>query len=217
MIAQEMKQRVEYHYIEAKEEYSLFTSAKRGQITGPQMQSYLNSVRYLISHTPIYLVLAEKVARDRGQIVVADFFANKLTEEEGHEEWAKEDLRRLEARENLLKPVRVVPAMRQLVAYLRQVIETDPKLYVAYIFLAEYFTVLIAPQWLRDLEDHCEIPTELMSVIGNHAELDKQHVETALKEIDALLFDVDTDAVKKVIDQSMVYYRAFTEEVVQDV
>ena len=68
-------------------------------------------------------------------------------------------------------------------------IDDDPALYLAYILFAEQLVVILGPEWLELLEARCGIPRSSMTVIGNHAELDKEHVESALEEIDDLVGD----------------------------
>lgn len=212
MVAESLRQLVEDIREQARETYPLFSEARHGRVGPNHINAYLTSIHYLIQHTPIHLEKAEAQARDRGLHELSEFFSAKKGEEVGHDRWAENDLNQLKTMHDI-SPVGVAPSMVRLVSYLNELIEADPSLYIAYSFLAEYFTVLMAPEWLNNLEQYCAIPSSVMSVIGNHAELDKDHVADALSQIDRLVDSSKLDPMRRAMLTAMDHYRNFTAEV----
>ncbi|MCX6128119.1 MAG: hypothetical protein NTX25_03530, partial [Proteobacteria bacterium] len=71
----------------------------------------------------------------------------------------------------------VTSEMQTFVKANQAMIEKDPFGYFIYVLYAEYFTVLAGPPCLAAIEKNCKIPMSLMSIIGKHAELDRDHVQ----------------------------------------
>ena len=106
------------------------------------------------------------------------------------------------------------PSTRALLAFLESTIDEDPALYLAYILFAEYLVVLLGPEWLTLLEERCGIPRSSMTVIGNHVELDKEHVEEALAHIDDLVSDPrKLSRMREVLLQTIEHFERFCDEV----
>ena len=108
----------------------------------------------------------------------------------------------------------VVPAIDELVTYLLDVIDARPVRYVAYILFVEYLTVLIGPEWINALADHCGIPRQAMSVISRHADLDKEHAAEGLHTLDALIGkQAGLHELRVTLSASMRYFSKFTQEI----
>jgi hypothetical protein len=208
------KVKVEDYYHHVKKTNPLFENTRKGKITEKEIGAYLVNILYLIRHTPIYLTYAKKKAEQRGEMEIAKFFQSKFGEESGHDKWAEKDLSQLKESFSHIPENNITPDMKELVDYLRDIIDRDPALYIAYIFLAEYFTVLLGPSWLNDLEEKCGIPRSMMSVIGNHVELDKGHVLEDIRQIDSLLGDVaDPQPFLDVLSKATLLHERFCAEV----
>lgn len=183
-----LKENIERYCHRARETNPLFVRARKGELSPQHIHTYLTNVLFLIRHTPPYLQLARQRSAQLGLKDLEAFYASKLGEEQGHDAWAESDISKLKQAFRLEQaPPGVSASMRELVLYLETVIERDPALYLPYILLAEYSTVLIGPSFLNDLREKCGIPPEMMSVIGNHAELDRNHVIDDLAAIGKLL------------------------------
>lgn len=191
MISQTVKQRTDEFWEHIRETNPMILRTRDGKLGAEHIQTYLASVRYLIEHTPIHLRTALNRAELTGRPKLAAYFRAKIQEEQGHDQWATDDLAKLRASHAPANTESVSPEIVKLVRQIERTIEHDPAHYVAYIFLAEYMTVISAPEWLRLLEERCSIPTSVMSVIANHAELDKGHVVDGMREMDELLADSD--------------------------
>ena len=170
----------------ARDERRLYRGAAEGALTRESLALYLSNVHALVRHTPLHLSRAHRRAKEAGRETLVAHFAQKLAEEQGHDAWAEADLASVAAagaRTDLL------PSMRDWLDGLVSIIDEDPDLYLAYILFAEYLTVLVGAEWLELLESRCGIPTSAMTVVANHVELDREHVDDALHCIDALVAD----------------------------
>jgi hypothetical protein len=104
--------------------------------------------------------------------------------------------------------------MRRLVDYLTQTIASDPSLFLAYIAFAEYFVVILGPEWLTLLEKNCGIPKSSMTVIGKHIELDEEHAEEAFGLIDDLVPDPrKLQPMRRVLLESVALFDGFSAEI----
>ena len=81
--------------------------------------------------------------------------------------------------------------MVRFVKHIESLIDKDPYLYLAYIFHAEYFCVLCGPDMIQSLEEKCGYPENSMTIVGNHSELDKEHI-VEWEEIIETLVDAKT-------------------------
>jgi hypothetical protein len=187
-------------------------AAERGTFTPVMARLYVENIRVLLEHTPIHLGLAIEQSERRGYPALARYYRQKLDEEAGHDQWARNDARALEQRFGMARDQPITSAMRQNLAYQRGVICDDPKLYLAYILFAEYFTVLVSGDWLELLENRCGIPAEFLSAEGNHVELDKHHVAEELAELAALIDPSDVGRLLEVIDRSNEHWLALSAE-----
>lgn len=185
-------------------------------MTSRQISRYLANVHYLITHTPIHLARARDRARAVGDDALARHFAHKMGEEIGHDKWAERDLSRVAPL--LTTPVKreVLPSMQSLVDYVAGVIDEDPTLYLAYILFTEQLMVMGGSEWLQLLEERCGIPRTSMTVVGNHVELDREHVEEALESIDDLVGDPRKLArMRRVIEETTMHFEHFCADVTE--
>jgi hypothetical protein len=189
MIAHSLKVEIETYADRTLRTNRLLRMAESGQVTPKTLAAYLFNVRYLIRHTPPYLARARVRAQARGWSALAEFYAGKGVDEHGHDAWAESDIANVQTAFSVELPDEPSRAIVELVAYLRDTIDEHPQRYLAYILFAEYFTVLAGPTWIHALQLKCGVPASWVSSIGNHAELDKVHVDEALSEIDALVRD----------------------------
>jgi pyrroloquinoline quinone (PQQ) biosynthesis protein C len=216
MIANALRARIATYAVDMKRSNPIFYKAEDGTLTSTQIARYLANVHHLLLHTPIYLTRAQVRALAVGNEALARHYEDKRGEEAGHEAWAEHDIARVT--ELLPAPVNrdVAPAVNDLVAYIARIIEEDPCLYLAYILFVEQLTVMGGPEWLRLLEERCGIPRSSMTVVGKHAELDREHVEEALDCIDALVGDPRRlPRMREVIETSIALFDRFCIQVTE--
>jgi len=189
MIGEALSDEMVRYAARVRQENPLFTKALDGTMSPPLIARYLANVHQLVLHTPVHLQRARKAAEARGDAELAKHFQHKLGEEAGHDAWAAKDREGLAKRTGATAQDGVTASMARLLVHIEGLIDKDPALYLAYILFAEQLTVLMGSEWLELLESRCGVPRTLISVVGNHAELDKDHVADALDEIDELVGD----------------------------
>jgi pyrroloquinoline quinone (PQQ) biosynthesis protein C len=211
MIAEALCDDIKRYARDVRSTNQLFVHAANGSLTHPAVSTYLANLHELVSHTPVHLSRASSRARALGLTPLADYFGEKCGDEAGHDAWARTDLSRLAPR-----GIRhdVLPAMRERIERLEEIIDEDPELYLAYVLFAEYATVLLGGDWLNLLETRCGIPRSSMTVIDNHVELDREHVSEALERIDSLVGDPrKLTRLRAVLQESFALWDRFGEEV----
>lgn len=214
MIGRALRAEIESYAVVVRRSNPLYTGAAGGTLTADHLAFYLKNVHYLIRHTPIYLRRARDRARSNGDERLALHYANKLGEEAGHDEWAAADLERISRTTQMPVAEDVAPSIRELVAWLAIMIDEDPTLYLAYILFTEHLVVVLGMDWLDHLERRCGIPKSSMSVVANHAELDRDHVEEALDRIDDLVGDpTKLPALRGALRTSISFFDRFCDEV----
>jgi hypothetical protein len=217
VIADALRTDIERFARRIEDENALFVGAAEGRITPSILASHLVNVRHLIRHTPVHLERARDRAVEAGEGALAEHFAEKLAEEQGHDRWADADLTRLRSRFGGEEPTGgPTPSLLGLLHHIEETIDRDPALYLAYILFAEYHVVLMGPRWLRLLEERCGIPASMLSVIGNHAELDQEHTAEGFEAIDALVPDPRMLApMRETLRRSMELFQKFCAEAVE--
>jgi hypothetical protein len=215
MIAASLQVEIERHARQMRLENPLLRRAHAGTLAPEHVSAYLAGIHDLVAHTPLHLARARRVAQERGADRLAAHFARKLGEEEGHEAWAAQDLALVGAMRRPQVAVGASRAMGDLVDYVASVLERDPAHYLAYVLVAEYVTVLLGPEWVDALESRCGITRTAMTVIGNHAELDRAHTQEAFDDLDELVADPRAlPAMRQVVAESLALFAAFCAEVV---
>ena len=212
MLIEKLESDIQEFHQHLRSECPLYTNASAGKLTKKELSNYAANILYLIRYTPIYLKLSMGIAEEKGLPGLARFFFEKIGEETGHDKWAEDDVKALSG-----TPPQDDHAVsrhtKELVVYLRTEIERDPRLYLAYILLAEYLTVLAGPQWLEDVEKKCGIAKSSLSVVGNHVELDKEHVKEDYSALETLIEPSLLPEMRRVLRSCMAFYEGFCSEV----
>jgi hypothetical protein len=217
MIANALRLDIEKYAAKMPTSNPLFRKAEDGSFTSTSMVSYLANVRHLSCEAQLYLSQAGRLASERGDELLARHYAHKRHEELGHEVWADRDIARITAKSTAPVAHDVLPSIHGLIAFLGRVVDEDPSLYLAYTLFAEYLIVLLGTEWLLLLEERCGIPRSSMTIIGNHIELDREHVEEAFDEIDALVGDPSKlPRMREVLAETLAHFDRFCAEVTAD-
>lgn len=214
MISEALRCDIESFAHELRVSNPMYLKAVEGTLAPEAVGSYLSNIMHLLRHTPPYLARAMERAKAMNGFDLATFFEEKLAEECGHDAWAVDDTRGFAAQLDVQCDSTIMLSMSALLTFLRDTIDEDPTLYLAYILFAEYLTVLQGPEWLALLEERCGISRDLMTSVGNHVELDKQHAEDGLDAIDRLVMDPSyLRPMREVLRRSMGYFDRFMNEV----
>jgi hypothetical protein len=213
-IGEELKREIEKYGSLLTESNGLLLAAERGALTAEHVHAYVSGILFQIRGTLRILRRAQERAASLGDQALAAHYRHKLGEESGHDRWAEQDLRGLSP-SAAERTVHESEAIARLLTYLDDVVQGDPSLYLSYILFAEYLTVLVGPRWLEAVESKCGVPKSMLSVIGNHVELDREHVAEGVREIDTLVQSPDKrGAMLDVLRRSISYYEQFWTEIV---
>jgi len=213
MIALSLRDQIDVYASTLKTGNALFRRASEGTLGVEEVAFYLTNIRELVKTTPRQLTVARRHAKRLGNDALAAHFHHKLGEEVGHDRWADEDLETLRPRVRAVSPD-VCASMRELIAWIDATIEEDPVLHLAYMLFSEYLIVLLGPAWLELLEARCGIPRSSMTVIDKHAELDRDHVDEAMDEIDRLVDDpAKLRRMREVVADATAHFERFCTEV----
>lgn len=188
MVGASLRRHIQEYAIYLRESSPLFYNARRGRLGPAEVRRYLMDMHFLVQKTPPHLTLAKQQAEARGWHELAEHFSHRLGEEVGHDEWSRRDLVQLASRDKAPEEsLRPSPQVRALAARIEETIQRDPRLYLSYILLAEYLTVLCGEEWIELLEKDCGIERSHLSVIGNHAVLDRDHAHEGFETVDRLV------------------------------
>lgn len=172
-VVDSMRSEIDRFYTERMQDHPFYLRAQSGSLNERHINRFLADLFYVISDTHKNLRLARDASLAQNRVALANFFSTKMREEQGHEEWARTDMKALGNEPAAYEPSL---AAQTLMQRSREWILKDPALYLPYLYFAEYYTVIAAPQTTAILQETCRIPKEGMTVITKHAELDKDHV-----------------------------------------
>jgi hypothetical protein len=216
MIAEELKQMIEGYAPVMRTENPLFCRAREGTLAAAHLTHYVGNVGFLVERSPSHLRRAAERAREQRNEALAAHFNHKIGEEVGHEQWGRDDLGRLDRNPRRSGWPETVPAMLELAQSIENMIERDPTEYLAYTLFAEYFVTLLGPEWLSFLEERCQIPRASMTLIGNHAELDREHASEAFERVDELVGDpAKLPAMKQTLARTIALFARICSEAVE--
>lgn len=217
MLAKELMARIDAYHAECFKTNPFFRAARNGTVSVEDFKRFLANIHHLISHTPIHLHAARQSAMHKGLLPLAGYYKTKLGEEEGHDEWSAADLEGLKARgASNATTADVTPGLHAMLRHNEINIDKDPALYLSHILFAEYFTVIATPPMVDELEKNCGLPRELMSVVRNHAELDKEHVAEWQEEIPKLVNETkQRKAMLASLERTIECYHSFCSDLLQ--
>jgi hypothetical protein len=215
MLSQILLHDVESYAARLRDESPLLTHAKTRALPPDAIGLYLAGLRYLTQAGVQLLSRAAECAEREDDEALAVHLQKKAGEEVGHYRWADNDIHNLERQFKIHVGRPASPALRKLMAFLAREIEAQPAHFLAYALLVEHLTVTIGPEWLETLEKHSGILPSNVSVVKNHVDLDRGHVEEGLQEIDFLVDAADLDGMRRTIRTSSEHLDAFFGEVAQ--
>ena len=212
-IGNALRQEIDEYARSLVQSNELFLATVRGALTAEHIRAYVRGVLLQLRGSMDALRKGARRAFEDGDRALAEHYRHKTREEEGHDLWAERDLVKLTSSGTTDGRHPDSPAMTRLVDYLDRLVDRDPCLFLAYILLSEYITVLVGPPWLEALENKCGIPRNRVTVIANHVELDGEHVTEGVDVIDRLVSPHKLEAMLEVVRTSFSYYELFWNEI----
>ena len=164
-------------------ESPLTQAAARGGVGPRSLALYLESLRYVFTHSQANILAAAERADALQLPELAAYFRDKACEERGHEQWAANDLTQLPTR--AVEGVEPAAACRALVALQGALIEQHPLCFLAYTVWAEYLTASLGDEWLRLLAN-CGYERSAVSAVAKHLEADVNHAFEGFDALDRL-------------------------------
>ncbi|SMF68615.1 iron-containing redox enzyme family protein [Pseudobacteriovorax antillogorgiicola] len=171
-----VKREVESFLTHMKSKNPLYHALFYQPVSLETLSVFTTNLQRLVEHTPVHLKLAIETSASQNREPLQSFFRDKFLEEQGHDQWAANDLKRQQTLGSKARNIPILPSMQELIDFNSETILSDPGCYLAYIFLAEYMTVLGTPDMLKSLQENSKIPPDALTILGNHAELDQNHV-----------------------------------------
>ena len=212
MLANKMKQITEKHAEEAIQTSPLFVNARNGMHSQRNIENLLRNLRYMFSNSVVHMGRAHDLAMNAGDVELADYYAESASEEDGHDQWAVDDLNELKAEVGDSSLVSL--NIKKLMEFVNTVVETDPVYYLSYKVFAEYFAVLTIPVFINDVERHCGISRTALSSLDKHGEADKEHALEGFEIIDRLAEGkVDEKAFLRIEETAFEFFKKFWIEV----
>jgi hypothetical protein len=212
MLSQSADNKINFYSAKIIESNKFLCLAREGKITKEQVAKYAFNLKYVLSMTPPSLRLARDIALQNGEQELSAFFSEKIIEEDGHEQWAANDVASLGYDVQKMDPKSLNQSIVELMSYVQKIIEKDPKYYLIYMLFVEKLTVQVAPHLLESLDKNCGIPPTSFTAIANHEELDREHVKDDMIVIDRFIGSPeDSDSYLQVIDFSFTQVDRFLE------
>jgi hypothetical protein len=209
-----IKATIEVYAEHLRQHDRLLALAKRGGVGGKALALYLESLRYLFMQSQRNLGLAAERSEQLGDDALARYFAQKASEEQGHDAWAQADLASLprELTEGV-QPSRAVVALTHLQ---RALIDEHPICFVVYALWAEYFTVLMGDEWLDALQASGH-GRDRVSAVAKHVDADRAHAALGIAELDRLYRgQVEPSRLLFTVAQAGELFQAFCEDVFRE-
>ena len=164
-------------------ESPLVEAAEKGQLSPRTLALYLESLRYVFTHSQLNIRAAAVRAEELSLRELADYFHAKAKEEQGHEQWAKNDLERLPR--EVVKGIAPASASLALVALQEALIDKHPLCFLAYTIWAEYLTASLGAEWLSLLAN-CGYERSALSAVAKHLDADIEHAHAGFGALDRL-------------------------------
>lgn len=168
-------------------ESPLTAAAERGELSPRALALYLESLRYVFTHSQRNIRAAARRAEAMQQGELAACFHSKASEEQGHEQWAQDDLQQLP--DAAVRGIEPAAACRALVALQEVLIDQHPICFLAYTVWAEYLTASLGDEWLRLLAN-CGYERGAVSAVAKHLDADVGHASEGFDALDRLWLGV---------------------------
>jgi hypothetical protein len=201
-IADELKAFIEKYAQNIKVNSLLFEKSKTGELTREQVGLYLFNLYFILSQATVRTETALKVARSRGLDKLALFFEDLIEFEKGHDEWAVDDLDKFGFDELLLDSFTIVPAMKEISAFMHELAQRRPHSYIACHFYSAYIALLIGPEWLELLQLNCGISVTEVSIMQKYQLFDEEYNFNDFSKVEN--FTDGLDVVRVVSDLEII-------------
>jgi hypothetical protein len=161
----------------------LTAAAESGQLSPRALALYLESLRYVFTHSQANIRAAAGRAEALQLSELAAYFRAKASEEHGHEQWAEHDLQQLP--DDAVQGIEPAGACLALVALQEVLIDQHPLCFLAYTVWAEYLTASLGAEWLSLLAN-CGYDRSAVTAVAKHLDADADHAFEGFDALDRL-------------------------------
>jgi len=199
-----LETKVDEFCLDFKRNSRLFKMGREGLLTTELVKNYVRNLEYLFKSNCQHIAVAADLYQ--ANPVLSNFFINKFEEENGHDQWARNDLKALGQESNL----QAMSEMEEMVRFLELTLKTSPYAYISYMYFAEYMTAVLGPIWLELMKKNLGINSTQVTSLSKHVELDGDHAsEVAMFLDDQNLHEVQIQNVMKFISEMAGFYNNF--------
>lgn len=164
---------------------SLFKLIESGEFSRAHLIYYLSGLQTLFGlHEEVLLKLS--LRSDSPQWIGA-YLKMKHREETGHDQWAKEDLKRISAAKS--SRVNHSEEVRPLTELVKELANKPAHLFILYAYFLEKFTVNEGKQWVQTLLARCPIDPSEITALTNHIRLDGEHEHEGAEFIERMFLE----------------------------
>jgi len=182
-LSQLVKLSIDSWAVRLRAESPLTAAAERGQLTPRALALYLESLRYVFKQSQANIRAAAVRAEALQLSELAAYFREKASEEQGHEQWAENDLQQLP--DDAVQGIEPAAACLALVALQELLIDQHPLCFLAYTVWAEYLTASLGAEWLSLLAN-CGYDRSAVSAVAKHVDADVDHAFEGFDALDRL-------------------------------
>ena len=206
-----VKSSIDSWAVRLRKESPLTAAAESGQLSARALALYLESLRYVFMHSQANIRTAALRAEELQLSELAAYFRAKASEEQGHEQWAENDLQQLPSA--AVQGIEPAQACRALVALQETLIDQHPLCFLAYTVWAEYLTASLGAEWLNLLAN-CGYDRSAVSAVAKHLEADVDHAFEGFDALDRLWRGVPAAAeILAAVEHAERGFEAFCAEI----
>jgi len=206
-----VKSSIDNWAVRLRAESPLTAAAESGQLSPRALALYLESLRYVFIHSQANIRAAAQRAEALQLSELAAYFRAKACEEQGHEQWAENDLQQLPT--DAVRGIEPAQACLALVALQEVLIEQHPLCFLAYTVWAEYLTASLGAEWLSLLAN-CGYDRGAVSAVAKHLDADVEHAFEGFDALDRLWQGVPTaDQILAAVEHAERGFEAFCTEI----
>lgn len=184
---------------ELMDEHPFFQRIKNENLPKKTLGIYFYNVKELVTETVPNLKRAVEVSKNQklGEELTSTL-EKKILEEDGHEQWAQDDLNRLQLSKEEIKEMKLTKTMSHFLPYIIDVAKTDPLSYFIYAYYIEELMVVAGPHVLSAMMKSSGVGEDYFTIISTHIEFDQDHAGEGAEVLDRLLQNISEGQNKNV-------------------
>ena len=214
-LGNELQVFIEKYAKDIKERSLMFEKAKNGTLKREQIGLYLFNIYFTLSQAPLRTRTTMKVAEKKGYDDVALFLKGLIEYEKGYDDWAVNDLENFGFDDQLIDSFTIVPAVKEISAFMHEMSQRRPHSYIACHFYSAYLALLIGPEWLNLLQLNCGISMTEVSIMTKYQLFDNEYNFNDFKKVENFTKGLDVNRVVLDLEVMNKLFTLFLNEVAE--